>query len=110
MVFPTILTRYLYFLDETIYSLQESILKGESFNECVYWCGEIYYSGHDNILWNFIFAFYYNFCAITHPKYEKKLTKLHSDFKNEKCISKILAAITLLFYTKKNYRVFTIWQ
>lgn len=110
MAAPLILTRYLYFLDETLYSLQESILKGESFKECVYWCGEIYYSGHDDKLWNLIFEFYYNFCAITHPKFEKKFAKLYSDYKNKKCISKILSAVTLLFYTKKNYTVFTKWQ
>ena len=109
MACPIILTRYLYFLDEVRYSLQESILDGKSFNECVFWCGELYYSGYKKLLWEFVFEFYYNFCAITHPRYEKKLAKIHADFQKKNCISKILAAITLLFYTKKNYEVFTIW-
>ena len=103
-------TRYLYFLDETLYSLQEAILNAVSFEECVFWCGEIYYSGFQDKLWNFIFEFNYNFCAVTHPKYERKLCKLYSIFITKNCISYILSAITLLFYTKKNYSVFAIWQ
>ena len=102
-----ILTRYLYILDETLYTLQESIINGDSFEECVFWCGEIYYSGYQDKLWTFIFEFYYNFCAITHPRYEKKLAKLCMKSTG---ICNILAAITLLFYTKKNYEVFSLWS
>ena len=107
---PIILTRYLYIYDEVKYSLQESILKGESFEECVFWCGELYYSGYAEQLWELIFEFYYNFCAVSHPKYERKLSKIYAEHEKKNNITKILAAITLLFYTKKNYDVFTLWQ
>jgi len=105
-----ILTRYLYVLDESLYSLQESIIDGNSFEECVFWSSEIYHSGHSFKLWDFIFEMYYNFCAITHPKYEKKLSKFFNIYKTNKSIEYILSAVTLLFYTKKNYDVFTQWS
>lgn len=109
MITSIILTRYLYVLDETLFSLQESMLKGESFDETLFWTGEIYYTGYPDLLWKFIFEFYYNFCAITHPKYEKKLTKLHTLYHTKQCISNIMTAITILFYTKKDYTVFKHW-
>ena len=105
-----ILTRYLYILDEVIYSLQQSLIDGNSFEKCVFWTTELFYSEYDDKLWTFIFEFYYNFCAITHPKYEKKLSKICLKYNKEKSIVHILYAMTLLFYTKKNYQVFSNWQ
>lgn len=106
-------------MDEAILSLQEAILLTTSFDECVFWCGEIYYSGHGDVLWEFIFEFYYNFCAVTHPKYERKLSKLKKQGKLKKLkkqgklknqgIEDHMSAITLLFHSKKNYDVFTHW-
>ena len=105
-----ILTRYLYVLDEVIYSLQQSLIDGNSFEECAFWTSELFYSGYDDKLWNLIFEFYYNFCAVTHPKYERKLARITLKYKKEKSIVQILTAMTLLFYTKKNYQVFSNWQ
>jgi len=118
-----ILTRYLYLLDETIYSLQQAMLTGSSFEECVHWVGEIYYSGFADKLWRFIFEFYYNFCAIIYPKYERKLTKLYQsstkDLLEKGCkkglaqapgnasLEDILHAINILFYGRKNLVVFS---
>ena len=36
-------------------------LKGENFDECVFWTGELYYSGYCKKLVQFVFEFYYNF-------------------------------------------------
>ena len=110
-----ILTRYLYALDEALLSLQDAILLVTSFDECVFWCGEIYYSGHCTALWEFIFEFYYNFCAVTHPKYERKLAKLAKLAKrgklakDEQGIENVMSAIILLFHSGKTYDVFSHW-
>jgi len=109
-----ILTRYLYALDEALLSLQDAILLATSFDECVFWCGEIYYSGHHLVLWEFIFEFYYNFCAIAYPKYERKLCKLKkltelTELSKQQGIEAHMYAIILLFHSKKNYDVFSHW-
>tara|TARA_B110000046_G_C12981861_1_gene393707 strand:- start:327 stop:1364 length:1038 start_codon:yes stop_codon:yes gene_type:complete len=104
--YPVLLTRYLYFLDETIYTLHECLINKKDFNEIVWWCGEIYYSGFHSELWDFIFAFYYNFKAIVYPKYEGKLCGLYLDFQNCANIEIILSAITMLYYLKNDDTVF----
>ncbi len=104
-----ILTRYLYVADEVVYSLLQSVIEGTEFKECVFWCCELYYSGFHDKLWQFIFEFYYNFSAITHPKYERKLSKIHTEFCKNNSLNQILTAITMLFYTKKNYKIFSLW-
>lgn len=104
-----VLTRYLYILDEAIYTLQNALIDGKSFDECAFWCGEIFYSGFQDKLWQFIFEFNYNFCAVTNPKYNKKLIKLFNQ--DDTSIENILSAITILFYCKKKTSVvFKSWQ
>ncbi len=96
-------TRYLYALDECLLTLQEALLKKTSFEECIFWVGEIFYSNHQEELWNFIFQFYYNFCAIkNNSKFEKKLIKLY----NLDSIEDISKAINILFNFKKCFKVF----
>ena len=68
-----ILTRYLYFLDEAKYSLIHSLIKKTSFDEVVYWVGEIYYSGFVSDLWEILWDYYYRYLSIKFPKYEKIL-------------------------------------
>lgn len=104
--YPVLLTRYLYFLDETIYTLHECLLNKKNFNEVVWWCGEIYYSGFHSELWDFVFSFYYNFKAILYPKYEGKLCSLYSAFQKDMDIKIILSAITMLYYLKNDDTIF----
>ena len=68
------LTRYLYFLDECLYSLMFCLIRAQksSFDEVMFWAGEIYYSGNQEELWVHIWKMYYDFYAVTYPKYEKK--------------------------------------
>ena len=75
---PPQLTRYLYFLDECLYSLMFSLIRAQksSLNEVIFWAGEIYYSGFKDVLWEHIWKIYYDFYAIKYPKYEKKINKL----------------------------------
>ena len=73
-----IFTRYLYFLDEAKYSLLHSLIKKTSFNEVVYWVGEIYYSGFVSDLWEILWDYYYRYLSIKYKKYEKILIKKYN--------------------------------
>ncbi len=95
-------TRYLYALDEVLYTLQESLIKKESFEECVFWAGEIFYSNHQKDLWYLIFEFYYNFCAINNFNLEKKLYKLF----DLKSLEKTINALHILYNSTKSFQVF----
>lgn len=133
-----ILTRYLYILDEVLLTLQDTILKGNDFDEVVFWIGEILYSGFFEKFWQFIFSFNYNFCAIRYPKYEKKLYNLYKEFNQElnklkinnttqkeenlnnttfisfnvsdEQLSICINAASILFNSNKNYIVFDKWE
>ena len=100
-----VLTRYLYFLDECFYSLMIALINKESFEEVVFWAGEIYYSGFQEKLWNHLWKIYYDFYAIKFPKYEKKINKLS---KNKDTIESFIYVLNLLYYSSINYDVFTL--
>lgn len=101
-----VLTRYLYIYDEVLLSLQQSILTKSSFDEAVFWTCELFYSGYESKLWEFIYKLYYNFYAIIYPKYERKLTKLSENSNLEH----ILNAICILYHSKINIDVFKLYQ
>lgn len=105
-----ILTRYLYLLDEVILSLQQSILDKKGFDECIFWVGELYFSKYHDKLWKFIFKFYYNFCAILYPKYEKKLSTLYKKSTKENELKQILNSVYLLYYCKYTPEVFKLFN
>jgi len=98
------LTRYLYFLDESLYSLLFSVIKAQenTFKEVAFWCGEIYYSGFHEELTQFIWKIYYDFYAITYPKYEKKIRKKLQVFN----IDNIIYILNMLYYSRSNPDVF----
>ncbi len=70
------LTRFLYEFSEVKHSLIYSLLKKTSFNECLFWTSEFYYSGYFIELWDIIWKIYYDFYAIIHPKLERFIIKM----------------------------------
>jgi len=103
-----ILTRYLYQFDEVCLSLQQALLSKTSFEEVVFWVSELFESGFHTELWHKGFEIYYNFYAITYPKYEKKLNKLYKEFDQNPKIQSILNLFTILYYSKVSLDVFKI--
>jgi len=95
-------------LEEVILSLQQSILNKEGFAECVFWVGELYFSRYHDKLWECIFKFYYNFCAILYPKYEKKLSSLFKKSTKQNELHHVLNAVYLLYHSKYTFDVFKI--
>jgi len=102
---PPQLTRYLYFKDECFYSLMFCLIQKSSFDEVIFWAGEVYYSGFHGQLWDHIWKIYYDFHAIKYPKYEKKINKLSKETTNFKNIVYIL---NLFYYSKPTYTVFAL--
>ena len=102
---PPQLTRYLYFLDECLYSLMFSLIRAQksSLDEVIFWAGEIYYSGFKEELWEHIWKMYYDFYAIKYPKYEKKINKLSRE---PDSLKNIIYILNLMFYAKPSYDVF----
>lgn len=108
-----ILTRYLYFLDECFYSLLMAFLNKnrhdeKPFEEVAFWVGEIFYSGFEKELWEYIWKFYYDFYAIKYPKYEKKINMLSKkvNCSENKKLEDLMYVINLLYYSTISYDVF----
>lgn len=101
-----ILTRYLYQLDEVLYSLQQAILNKTSFKEIVFWTNELFESGYSYETWQKGFEIYCNFYAVSYPKYENKFVRLHSSYKRHPHIKYVLNLFHILFYSKLNLDVF----
>jgi hypothetical protein len=84
------LTRFLYQKSEVKHSLICSILKKTSFDECLFWTSEFYYSGYFIELWDLIWKIYYDFYAIIHPKLERFITKMKEKWDKKRKIVYIL--------------------
>jgi len=93
-----IFTRYLYSVDEVIHSLLLCLLEKKSFQKCLFWVSELYYSKFYQLTWNFIYQTYYDFYAITNPKFEKYIYKCNKKWINKNEISHIINAINVLYY------------
>jgi hypothetical protein len=76
-----------------------------NFDEVVFWAGEIYYSGNQEELWTHIWKMYYDFYAVTYPKYEKKINKMAKDGDN---IGNIIYVLNLLYYSSSSNDVFSL--
>ena len=104
-----IFTRYLYCLDEVIYSLFWGLIEKKNFTNIIFWTNELYYSKFYDELWNFIFKFYYDFCAVTNLKMFKLLKKKYDNWQINKSIVTILEAMGLLYYSSNlDFNVFVL--
>ena len=70
-------TRYLYLKDEVYLSLLVSILNKS--DDAVFWAYEIYYSGLQEELLDFIWKIYYDFFATLNPSFEAYFLKKHKE-------------------------------
>ena len=99
------LTRYLYFLDECFYSLLIAMVTKSSFEEVLFWVGEIYYSGFEEDLQQFIWKLYYDFYATRYPKFEKKINRLS---KGPPSIHSTAHMANILYHSAPTHAVFAL--
>jgi len=97
----SMLTRYLYFKESVKHSLIFCILKKTTFNECLFWTSEYYYSGYFQELWILIWKIYYDFYAINNPKLEKYIKKMKKKWEEKHKIVYILNIMKNLYYNDK---------
>ena len=72
-------TRYLYIKDEVEFALLYVILN-KNLEKALFWAFELYFSGYEDELLNYIWCIYYDFYASTNPTFESYFIKKHHDF------------------------------
>ncbi len=65
------LTRLLYEKEEVKLSIISSLLRGEDYEEVLFWTTELYESGFPRETWDTLWRAYYDFYAIVHPQMER---------------------------------------
>ena len=104
-----ILTRYLYSVDEVFHSLLLSLIKKKSFQKSLFWLSELYYSKFYLLLWKFVWQTYYDFYAVTNPKFEKYISKCNKNWEKKNNIEEFVNVINILYYaTSITNTVFTL--
>jgi len=103
----TILTRYLYNIDDVYHTLLCCMLIKTTFEETLFWMSEIYYSGYKEPLWEFLWKIYYDFYAIRNPKFEKIIKKSHAAWCKDGKIENVVVVVNILYHcSAKNPQVF----
>jgi len=86
-------SRYLYAVDEIIWTFIDCLLNKRSLDECLFWIFEYYYSGYKKKTWNLLWRTYYDFYAIKYPKCERMIQKQN----NLNTIKSIIYVVKNLF-------------
>ncbi len=103
------LTRLLYFSDEVLYSLLHALVSKTSLEEAFFWLAEAYYSGFHDELVRHLWRIYYDFYAVTYPKYEKKITDLTYKWRqgeDKDDLTPLAYIVNMLFFSKATPTVF----
>jgi hypothetical protein len=112
---PFIFTRYLFIKDEVKISLLTSLL--DSKKKAYFWAYELYYSGFDKELLNYIFKIYYDFYATLNPTLENIILEQLTEYTNKDNVKSekdksiiVYQLINLLFDKKYNMDIFMLRQ
>lgn len=76
-----VLTRFLYWKDEVELSLISCLLKGEDFEEVLFWIYELYYSGFKEESFHLVWKIYYDFYAHLNPKLHSFIVRNYEKWK-----------------------------
>ena len=96
------LTRYLYIKDEVIYSLVLSLLDKKDINCVLFWTYELYYSGYEEELFQYIRRIYFDFYALLHPKFYTFIDKqilLWRETKDDTIVGYIMKNLFIMRYS-----------
>lgn len=77
---PFVFTRYLYVKGEVYYALLASILAKDQ-DQALFWACELYYSGFQDDLFQFLWTVYYDFYSTLSPSFENYLVCTYNDYK-----------------------------
>jgi hypothetical protein len=72
-------TRYLYDVHQVKYSLNIAILEKQR-EESLFWAYELYHSGFQDEVWEFVREIYLNYYAVCNPKFKTRLNKFYAEW------------------------------
>ena len=75
---PIIFTRYLYLKDEVLLSLLVSLLNKK--DAAIYWAYELYYSGFEEELFQYLWKIYYDFYYTLNPSFQEYFAKKYTEW------------------------------
>lgn len=81
MATEPVFTRYLYEYLQVKYNLLEALLDGEG-DEALFWAYELYYSGFQENVWEWLHKIYYKRYQATNPRFERWLNQFYEEWKN----------------------------
>ena len=99
-----IFTRLLYPKDEVINSIWYSFENKTSYDECLFWCYELYMSGFEDETMEILFTMYFCYNAFHNQKLVNNLDKIFLEWRNEKTSKekqKYVATFLLTIYNQK---------
>ena len=101
-------TRLLYAFDEAKINLLLSLLEKKDFNKVIFWAVELYESGFEKQLTNYIWKIYYDFYSIFSNIPFYKLTMKETHYLKTKDFKYILQKLYILFQANPYCDVFII--
>ena len=107
-----ILTRFLYTKDEVELSLLTALLKKEDLKIIYYWAYELYYSGFENELFEFLWKIYLDFYYMHQPYFAVYFKKKHDLWKadKEKNVNLVAFILRNMYHFDPDSSVFLIRQ
>ena len=82
MILPFTLTRYLYIKEDVMISLIINVLQ-KKYDESLFWASELYYSGYEEEIAEFIISLYNNFFHSNNPKLQKLVKTLKQNIEEK---------------------------
>ena len=76
---PFVFTRYLYVKGEVYYALVAAILAKDQ-DQSLFWACELYYSGFQDELFQFLWTIYYDFYSTLSPSFENYLAASYNEY------------------------------
>ena len=98
----------LYPVSHCLHSLLVSLIAKEDIYETLFWTHELYKTGYQNQLWEFICIVYYDFYAIHYPLFETSILKQYKLWLNHPMPEPIIKIIYNLFLKKPTFEVFAL--
>ena len=105
-----ILTRFLYAKDEVELSLLTALLKKEDLRIIYYWAYELYYSGFETELFEFLGKIYLDFYYVHQPYFLGYFIKKRNLWKADKNVNHVAYIIRNMYNLKADGGVFMIRQ
>ena len=86
------LTQLLYEATEVELSLLVAIVSRRPLLDVLFWTGELHCSGFGKRLWRLLWRIYYDFYAMSHPRFAQQLHALHTEYEDEPGLAPIARA------------------